>query len=186
MANSPRRQRSPVIHVAIQRGSVFAPPGFFFTPRFLAQLKKKRMFQRSSTRLGKPKCHHLCLIMVEGDGVGWRWEGGNFFSNITKWWVKWILPADSKWPFYPLVGGHLAFGRVTFSPSQKGHQQNCQVCNFCLLHFCSTSKYLAHPFNSAKHEKVDHPQISVFFFIAHNPHPFTPSGWENLRYPPWN
>ena len=26
-----------------------------------------------------------------------------------------------------LVGGHLTFERVTFSPSQKGHQQNCQV-----------------------------------------------------------
>ena len=40
---------------------------------------------------------------------------------------NWCLPGDSKWPFYPLVGGHLTFKRVTFSPSQKGHQQNCQV-----------------------------------------------------------
>ena len=37
------------------------------------------------------------------------------------------IPGDSKWPFYPLVGGHSTFGRVTFSPSRKGHQQNCQV-----------------------------------------------------------
>ena len=64
-----------------------------------------------------------------------------------------------------------------------GEMDSVTLCNFCLLHSCSTSKYLAHPLNSAKHEKVDHPQISVFF-IAHNPHPFTPNGWENLRYPP--
>ncbi len=32
-------------------------------------------------------------------------------------------PGDSKWPFYPLVGGHLTFERVTFSPSQKGHDR---------------------------------------------------------------
>ena len=31
------------------------------------------------------------------------------------------MPGDSKWPLYPLVGGHLPFKRVTFSPSQKGH-----------------------------------------------------------------
>ena len=29
----------------------------------------------------------------------------------------------------PLVGGHLTFEGVTFSPSQKGHQQNCQDGN---------------------------------------------------------
>ena len=32
----------------------------------------------------------------------------------------------NSWPFYPLLGGHLTFEGVTFSPSQKGHQQNCQ------------------------------------------------------------
>ena len=31
---------------------------------------------------------------------------------------------------YPNVGGHLNFKRVTFSPSQKGHQQNCQELSF--------------------------------------------------------
>ena len=36
-------------------------------------------------------------------------------------------PGDSKWrPFDSLVGGHWTSETVTFSPSQKGHQQNCQ------------------------------------------------------------
>ena len=35
-------------------------------------------------------------------------------------------PGDAKWPFYPLDGGHSTFEGVMFSPSQTGHQQNCQ------------------------------------------------------------
>ena len=48
------------------------------------------------------------------------------FKKLKTW--NLYFPGDSKWPFYPLVGGHLTSKRVTFSPSQKGHQQNCQVC----------------------------------------------------------
>ncbi len=33
------------------------------------------------------------------------------------------VSVDSKRPFDPLVGGHLTFERVTFSPSQKGHKE---------------------------------------------------------------
>jgi len=32
-------------------------------------------------------------------------------------------PGDSKLTFDPLVGGHLAVERVTFSPSQKDHKE---------------------------------------------------------------
>ena len=37
--------------------------------------------------------------------------------------IKNPLPGDSKWPFHPLVEGHLTFEWVTFSPSQKGHKE---------------------------------------------------------------
>ena len=36
------------------------------------------------------------------------------------------IPGDSKWPFYPLFGGHLTFGRVTFHHPKK-ITKNCQV-----------------------------------------------------------
>ena len=44
---------------------------------------------------------------------------------------------DSKWPFYPRsleVTIHLWKGHL-FSPSQKGHQQNCQIGDFNHLYF---------------------------------------------------
>ena len=42
------------------------------------------------------------------------------------------IPGDSKWPVYPLGGGHLTFERVTW-PSQKGHKE-LSGTNFFSLH----------------------------------------------------
>ena len=59
-----------------------------------------------------------------------KWNVKRVCSRATFFWL-WSfwqkscernLPDDSKWPFYPLVGGHLAFKRVTL-PSQKGHKE---------------------------------------------------------------
>ena len=47
----------------------------------------------------------------------------SFCSSKKSTWsiLKWSLPGDSMWPFYPLFGGHLAFQKVTW-PSQKGRK----------------------------------------------------------------
>ena len=45
----------------------------------------------------------------------------------------------------PIVAGHSTFERVTFSPSQKGHQQNCQV-----LHLGQLKLFTFSPPKSAK------------------------------------
>ena len=69
------------------------------------------------------------------------------------------IPGDSKWPLYPLVEGHLAFERVTFSPSQKGHQQNRQVpFEFFYYQWITMSvdeaSFLPKPLSVAWHTKV--------------------------------
>ena len=49
-------------------------------------------------------------------------------------------PGDSKWPFDPLVGGHDSpLKRVTFSPSQKGHELNHQDPNVSWCFFFNIS-----------------------------------------------
>ena len=84
-----------------------------------------------------------------GQFTRWRWKVSCF---VFFWWhiKRWtIILEDERWNkfgkeavdmdqviqsdlFYPLFGGHFTFERVTFSPSKKGHQQNCQgvVCVF--------------------------------------------------------
>ena len=57
-----------------------------------------------------------------------QWKMAKCLKGNYNW-----RPGDSKWPFHPLVGGHLTLERVTFSASQKGHQQNCQETNPLLL-----------------------------------------------------
>ena len=58
-------------------------------------------------------------------------------QTLNVWYI--YLPGDSKWPLYPLFGGNLAIERVTFSPSQKVHQLNCQV------HYIYHIKSINHP-----------------------------------------
>ena len=73
-------------------------------------------------------CPLSCLRVKEGNAAHVQIvESYVNFSNNIHTYIYICIPGDSKWPFYPLVGGHLTFGRVTFSPSRKGHQQNCQV-----------------------------------------------------------
>ena len=47
-----------------------------------------------------------------------------FFWKMSRWKCasNSQSPGDSKWPFDPLVGGHLTLEGVTFSPSQKGYK----------------------------------------------------------------
>ena len=60
------------------------------------------------------------------------------------------IPRWFKVPFsiYPSWRSRFTFKRATFSPSQKGHQQNCQV--LCISHFFSpkVSPVLSLPFPS--------------------------------------
>ena len=39
-------------------------------------------------------------------------------------------PGDSKWPFYPLVGGHLTFEFGSLNHPQKGHNELTHPCTF--------------------------------------------------------
>ena len=39
-------------------------------------------------------------------------------------------PGDSKWPFYPLVGGHLTFEFGSLNHPQKGHNELPHPCTF--------------------------------------------------------
>ena len=43
---------------------------------------------------------------------------------------KTSAPGDSKWPFHPLIGGHLPFQRVTETdhPKKVTNSQHCQAC----------------------------------------------------------
>ena len=43
------------------------------------------------------------------------------------------VPGDSKWPCHPPVGGRVTIQKGHKKPSQKGHQQNCQVLNSLLV-----------------------------------------------------
>ena len=103
-AHSPSVRSLPNTFMRIgMKGPTFTPPpeenGFFGvqTPiltRYLGDL--------NIGRLG-----HLHDLTC-----GWR--------KVKSWKTQ---PGDLKWPFYPLVGGHLSFERVTFSISQKGHKE---------------------------------------------------------------
>ena len=57
-----------------------------------------------------------------------------FFWKTYGFDIWYAQKGDSKWPFYPLVGGHLTFEGMTFSPFQKGHQQNCQEGMVLMIH----------------------------------------------------
>ena len=48
--------------------------------------------------------------------------------------MEYHKPGDSKWPLYPLVGGHLTFEKVTFPPSQKGHDRRIARRLFFVVH----------------------------------------------------
>ena len=89
---------------------------------FCAAKIDRSCFFRSSKR---SKTAFVCLI-------GWflfgfpPWDSSSsiLFKNHHLGYI--IFSRWFKVPFlYPNVGGHLTFKRVTFSPFQKGHQQNC-------------------------------------------------------------
>ncbi len=72
-------------------------------------------------------------------------------------------PGDSKSPFDPLVGGHLARllkGHV-FTTPKKGPQQNCQAGNFQAVHFmylATKTWQLPHNVNPTRQPKPSMPQ----------------------------
>ena len=81
---------------------------------------------RTSSKTGQPL--NVAPTTEKHVGKNMSLIASKFLHHRTKLKKKQHLPGDSKWPFDSPVGGHKQpMKRVTFSPSQKGHQQNCQV-----------------------------------------------------------
>ena len=66
-----------------------------------------------------------------------RWFGKGVCFRSKRGGYSW-LPGDSKWPFYPLFGGHLAFEKVTYTPGNVTFQERKirQSSNFFVLGSC--------------------------------------------------
>ena len=98
-----------------------------FTLRHCRPLYSLFRSQKSPEFLS-PKLYHQVLPSDLFGMVKWpfrmvKWPPTRGWKGHKESPGRWF----NSWPFDPLVEGHLAFERVTFSPSQKGYQQNCQV-----------------------------------------------------------
>ena len=137
------------------------PPGDFTSCRCRLRWVPPPVFfvVKRAKRLDPPEE----VINLKKGGLGF-WE---FFHWTNGWWLFSLLerfirklnprekrtgktnPGDSKWPFYPPVGGHLTFERVTFSPFQKGTQgpksptfnfEVCETLGVCSQEYRMVSK----------------------------------------------
>ena len=61
-----------------------------------------------------------------------RWFGKGVCFRSKRGGYSW-LPGDSKWLFYPLFGGHLAFEKVTYTPGNVTFQERIDSAKFQFL-----------------------------------------------------
>ena len=70
-------------------------------------------------------------------------------------------PGDSKWPFYPPVGRHLSFEKVTFPPSQKGHDRRIARRLLFVAHMMMFFETSVNSQKNRKHYKLCAEEIVV-------------------------